>query len=35
MLGTFHSKYAVIDRKVAILSSNNIQDRCAASLFPV
>jgi len=27
MLGTFHSKYMVVDRKVALLNSNNIQDR--------
>ncbi|KZT57351.1 hypothetical protein CALCODRAFT_483286 [Calocera cornea HHB12733] len=27
LLGTFHSKYMVVDRKVAVLSSNNIQDR--------
>lgn len=26
-VGTFHSKYMVVDRKVAILNSNNIQDR--------
>ncbi|CAN8102712.1 unnamed protein product [Discula destructiva] len=26
LLGTFHAKYMVIDRKVAILQSNNIQD---------
>lgn len=26
MLGTFHSKYMVVDRKVACLNSNNIQD---------
>lgn len=26
MLGTFHAKYMVVDRKVAILQSNNIQD---------
>ncbi|KAH9948260.1 hypothetical protein B0H21DRAFT_734365 [Amylocystis lapponica] len=27
MLGTFHSKFMVVDRKMAILCSNNIQDR--------
>ncbi|KZO89916.1 hypothetical protein CALVIDRAFT_543148, partial [Calocera viscosa TUFC12733] len=27
LLGTFHSKYLIVDRKVALLSSNNIQDR--------
>jgi phosphatidylserine/phosphatidylglycerophosphate/cardiolipin synthase-like enzyme len=26
MLGTFHSKFIVVDRKVAIVQSNNIQD---------
>ena len=26
-VGTFHSKYMVVDRQVAILNSNNIQDR--------
>lgn len=26
MVGTFHAKYMVVDRKVAILQSNNIQD---------
>lgn len=26
LLGTFHAKYMVIDRKIAILQSNNIQD---------
>lgn len=26
MLGTFHAKYMVIDRKIAVLQSNNIQD---------
>lgn len=26
-LGTFHAKYLVVDRKVACLNSNNIQDR--------
>ena len=26
VFGTFHSKYMVVDRKIAILSSNNIQD---------
>ena len=26
-VGTFHAKYMVVDRKVALLSSNNIQDR--------
>jgi phosphatidylserine/phosphatidylglycerophosphate/cardiolipin synthase-like enzyme len=26
MLGTFHSKFMVVDRKVAIVQSNNIQD---------
>ncbi|KAF2803956.1 uncharacterized protein BDZ99DRAFT_511749 [Mytilinidion resinicola] len=30
MLGTFHSKFMVVDRKIAIISSNNIQsnDNC-------
>ncbi|KAF8901340.1 hypothetical protein CPB84DRAFT_1708437 [Gymnopilus junonius] len=27
ILGTFHAKYAVIDRKIAIINSNNTQDR--------
>ena len=27
MLGTFHCKFMVVDRKMAILCSNNIQDR--------
>ena len=27
MLGTFHAKFMVVDRKVACLNSNNIQDR--------
>jgi phosphatidylserine/phosphatidylglycerophosphate/cardiolipin synthase-like enzyme len=27
LLGTFHAKYLVIDRRVACLNSNNIQDR--------
>lgn len=26
-VGTFHAKYMVVDRKVALLNSNNIQDR--------
>ncbi|ORY90144.1 hypothetical protein BCR35DRAFT_287370 [Leucosporidium creatinivorum] len=26
-VGTFHSKYCIIDRKIALLNSNNIQDR--------
>ncbi|KAK0721602.1 hypothetical protein B0T26DRAFT_673406 [Lasiosphaeria miniovina] len=26
LLGTFHSKYMVVDRKIALLQSNNIQD---------
>lgn len=26
-LGTFHAKYMIIDRKIACLNSNNIQDR--------
>jgi len=26
MLGTFHCKYMIVDRKVAVLQSNNIQD---------
>ncbi|KAL2351937.1 hypothetical protein BJ546DRAFT_989692 [Cryomyces antarcticus] len=26
MLGTFHSKFMVVDRKIAVISSNNIQD---------
>ena len=26
-VGTFHAKYMVVDRKVVILNSNNIQDR--------
>lgn len=26
LLGTFHAKYMVVDRKIAILQSNNIQD---------
>jgi phosphatidylserine/phosphatidylglycerophosphate/cardiolipin synthase-like enzyme len=27
LLGTFHAKYLVVDRRVACLNSNNIQDR--------
>ncbi|KZV86857.1 hypothetical protein EXIGLDRAFT_801528 [Exidia glandulosa HHB12029] len=27
LLGTFHCKFAVVDRRVALISSNNIQDR--------
>lgn len=27
LLGTFHAKYMVVDRRVACLNSNNIQDR--------
>ena len=27
IVGTFHAKYMVIDRRVACISSNNIQDR--------
>lgn len=27
VLGTFHSKYMIVDRKVALLNSNNMQDR--------
>ncbi|PCH40494.1 phospholipase D/nuclease [Wolfiporia cocos MD-104 SS10] len=27
ILGTFHSKFLIVDRKVALLCSNNIQDR--------
>lgn len=26
-VGTFHAKYMVVDRKIALLNSNNIQDR--------
>lgn len=26
-VGTFHAKYMVVDRQIAILNSNNIQDR--------
>ena len=26
-MGTFHAKYMVIDRRIACVSSNNIQDR--------
>jgi phosphatidylserine/phosphatidylglycerophosphate/cardiolipin synthase-like enzyme len=26
-MGTFHAKYMVVDRRIAILNSNNIQDR--------
>ena len=26
-MGTFHAKYMIIDRRVACVSSNNIQDR--------
>lgn len=26
LLGTFHSKYMIVDRKIAIIQSNNIQD---------
>lgn len=27
VLGTFHAKYMVVDRRIAIINSNNIQDR--------
>jgi phosphatidylserine/phosphatidylglycerophosphate/cardiolipin synthase-like enzyme len=27
LLGTFHAKYLLVDRRVALLNSNNIQDR--------
>ncbi|KAF8843374.1 hypothetical protein BDN67DRAFT_945733 [Paxillus ammoniavirescens] len=27
LLGTFHSKFMIVDRKMALLNSNNIQDR--------
>jgi len=27
VLGTFHAKYMVVDRKIALINSNNIQDR--------
>lgn len=27
VLGTFHAKYMVVDRKIAIINSNNVQDR--------
>ncbi|KAH8913449.1 hypothetical protein BT69DRAFT_191267 [Atractiella rhizophila] len=27
LLGTFHAKFMVVDRKVAVINSNNIQDR--------
>ncbi len=27
LLGTFHAKFMIVDRKVALLNSNNIQDR--------
>lgn len=26
-VGTFHAKYMVVDRRIALLNSNNIQDR--------
>ena len=26
MLGTFHSKFMIVDRKIGVVSSNNIQD---------
>jgi hypothetical protein len=26
-MGTFHAKYMVVDRRIAVLNSNNIQDR--------
>jgi phosphatidylserine/phosphatidylglycerophosphate/cardiolipin synthase-like enzyme len=29
-VGTFHAKYMVVDRKIAILNSNNIQDRVSS-----
>lgn len=28
VLGTFHCKYLVVDRRVAVINSNNVQDRC-------
>lgn len=30
-VGTFHAKYMVVDRKIAILNSNNIQDRVSTA----
>lgn len=33
MLGTFHAKYMVVDRRVALLNSNNIQDRCNVEMM--
>lgn len=27
VLGTFHAKYMVVDRKIAVINSNNVQDR--------
>ena len=32
VFGTFHSKFMVVDRKIAILSSNNIQVRKIVAL---
>lgn len=28
LLGTFHAKYMVVDRQIAVVQSNNIQDNC-------
>lgn len=32
LLGTMHAKYVVVDRKIVVLSSNNVQDRPNAEL---
>lgn len=32
-VGTFHAKYMVVDRKVALINSNNIQVRFTSTLF--
>lgn len=33
LLGTFHCKFAVVDRRVALISSNNIQDRANVEMM--
>lgn len=35
IVGTFHAKYMVIDRRIACVSSNNIQDRVDLELRPL
>lgn len=35
LLGTFHQKSLVVDRRVALLNSNNIQDRPNLEVRPL